>query len=125
MPDPDWTRLRPITKKRVGKTLLGVGVLCVVMVASAPLLADYWYLWIAITIVGTAGLIFWAARTAGPTAFICGECGHRWTLPARRFVFAMHAVSKHEGRYYQWHQLECPGCNQGVEAYEALDEPDG
>jgi|GEM_PF-2317030 len=105
----------PITKKEVGRSIIGILVIVVVIVASALLLATpLWYLWpfiLAISLVSIALLI------VSKKLWRCPNCGGSYQISVLQDFLAFHGVERRDGLYYEWKRLRCPRCGIRSRSY--------
>jgi uncharacterized C2H2 Zn-finger protein len=112
----------PITKQEVGRSVIGILVIVVVIVASASLLATpLWYLWPIILVIS---LVLIAFLTVSKKTWRCPSCGESYRISILQDFLAFHGVERRDGHYYEWKRLRCPRCGISSRSFP-FDEGDG
>ena len=68
------------------------------------LLLSYWYVWIALAVVGLMILVSWHARV---TAYHCPICSYEFEISVLTDFFSPHGVDNN----CAWKYLKCPNCS--------------
>jgi uncharacterized C2H2 Zn-finger protein len=106
------TEYKEVTRKEWKESLLIIGLLVVIISAGAFfLLPENWLAWVILVVIAVIVIIIIAAREGGNVVYKCPACGQEFEISAVKNVFAPHGVTKKEGKWLEWKQLECPICH--------------
>jgi rubredoxin len=112
----------PITKRELGRSIIGITVIVVIIGASALLLATpLWYIWPFILVISLLSIVF---LTASKKMWRCPSCGRSYRISVLQDLLAFHGVERREGLYYEWKKLRCPMCGVKSRSYP-VDERGG
>lgn len=101
-----------ITKREWKQSLLYIVYFILIVLVSLPLLfTRYWYSWVAILVVGMSLLMYVIGKEEAKRVYKCPKCAHEFTLSFLTTLFAMHGVTKKDGKWYEWKHVECPMCH--------------
>jgi hypothetical protein len=74
-------------------------------------LPDYWYIWIAIVVIGLFALVHWHTEFYGNRC-TNPKCNHEFEISKTKNLVSPHGFN----REYSWKYLKCPKCKKRVKA---------
>lgn len=93
-------------RRDVIRSIVYISLYCLVIGLGAwRLLPGFWYLWLALVVVGLALLVNWHKEK---TAYRCPVCGIVYTISFLTDLAAPHGFNR-DGA---WLLLRCPNCKQ-------------